>query len=102
MLSDLAEFVIVGHSERRQYFGETDELVNRKLRAILGERLHPILCVGENLAENEAGQTNAVIERQLRAGLAEVGEPLSLVVAYEPLWAIGTGKPATASGANNV
>jgi len=95
MLSELCEFVILGHSERRWYFGETDEIVNKKVKAALANRLKPILCVGERLAENEAGKTEEVINRQVTAALNGI-EPISnLVIAYEPVWAIGTGKAAS-------
>ncbi len=102
MLVGLVDYVIVGHSERRHIFGETDDLVNRKVRAALAHGLRPILCVGETLAENEAGQTQAVVARQLRAGLAGVADVTRVVLAYEPVWAIGTGRPATPEGANAV
>lgn len=97
MLRDLARYVLLGHSERRQLFGETDELVNRKVLAALRHGLRPILCVGETLPQREAGQAVAVIGRQVRAGLAEVSaaDLDNLVVAYEPVWAIGTGQAAT-------
>ena len=97
MLRDLARYVLLGHSERRQLFGETDELVNRKVLAALRHGLRPILCVGETLPQREAGQAAAVIGRQVRAGLAEVSaaDLSDLVVAYEPVWAIGTGQAAT-------
>ena len=95
MLRELCEFVILGHSERRWYFGETDEIVNKKIKAALANKLTPILCVGERLAENEAGKTEEVVNRQVTAAL-NGAEPISnLVVAYEPVWAIGTGKAAT-------
>ena len=89
--------VIIGHSERRQYFGETDDTVNRKLRAALHARLIPIVCVGEVLAEREAGLTEDVLRRQCSIAFREVssGEGIAIVVAYEPVWAIGTGKTAT-------
>ncbi len=89
--------VILGHSERRQFFGETDETVNRKLHAALKHRLTPIVCVGELLAEREAGATEEVLLRQTSAGLANVGPELAhtIVIAYEPVWAIGTGRTAT-------
>jgi triosephosphate isomerase (TIM) len=92
-----AKYVIVGHSERRQLFGETDEGVNRKTRAALAAGLVPIVCVGETLEQREAGHTLAVLERQLHAGLHEVTPPQleTLAVAYEPVWAIGTGRNAT-------
>lgn len=95
MLSELCEFVILGHSERRWYFGETDEVVNKKVRAALANRLKPILCVGERLEENEAGKTEEVINRQIRAALNGIEPARDLVVAYEPVWAIGTGKAAS-------
>jgi triosephosphate isomerase (TIM) len=112
MLSELCEFVILGHSERRWYFGETDEIVNRKVKAALANKLKPILCVGERLEENEAGKTREVVNRQVTAALNGI-EPLvlsrssesrqsrderivkNLVIAYEPVWAIGTGKAAS-------
>ena len=104
MLEGLCQYVILGHSERRQYFGETDETVNRKVRAALAHGLTPIICVGEVLAENEAGQTAEVVTRQTRAAYAGLAadEALRTVLAYEPVWAIGTGKAATPAGANAV
>jgi len=97
MLAGLAEYVILGHSERRQIFGETDATVNRKVLAALSNNLLPIMCVGETLAENEAGQTETVLERQVREGLMGVStnQAAKIVVAYEPIWAIGTGRAAT-------
>ena len=97
MLRDLARYVLLGHSERRQLFGETDELVHRKVLAALRHGLRPILCVGETLQQREAGQAAAVIGQQVRAGLAEVAaaDLSNLVVAYEPVWAIGAGQAAT-------
>lgn len=100
MLADLCQFVIIGHSERRQYFNETDEIVNKKIKAALKVSLKPILCVGERLAENEAGKTKDVVTRQLEASLAGIDNPGGGVVAYEPVWAIGTGKAATGQQAN--
>ena len=99
-----AGYAIVGHSERRQYFAETDELVNRKVRAALTEGIVPILCLGETLAERESGKTIEVVERQIRAGLAEVPASTAgkILVAYEPVWAIGTGKTATPDQAQEV
>lgn len=89
--------VIIGHSERRQYFGETDETVNRRVKAALAGGLTPIVCIGETLDEREAGQTFKVLETQLQTGLKEIDNDAaqSLIVAYEPIWAIGTGKTAT-------
>jgi triosephosphate isomerase len=96
--------VIIGHSERRTYFGETDATVNRKVQAALAHSLVPIVCVGETLNEYEAGRTNEVVLRQVKLGLSgiELGDPSLLVIAYEPVWAIGTGRAATADGANSV
>jgi len=95
MLRDLCEFVILGHSERRWYFGETDEVVNKKVRAALASKLKPVLCVGERLEENEAGRTQEVISRQVKGALNGIEPVRDLIVAYEPVWAIGTGKAAS-------
>lgn len=98
MLRDLfVRYVIVGHSERRQYFGETNELINKKAKVALQSELKPIVCVGETLQEREAGQWNAVLETQVKACLAGMTDDQfsELVVAYEPVWAIGTGKTAS-------
>lgn len=97
-------YVIIGHSERRQYFAETDGTVNAKIKAALQHNLTPIVCVGETLAQREAGQTETVVTGQVRGALANLsaGEVASLVVAYEPVWAIGTGKTATAADAQTV
>ena len=94
MLVDLCEFVIIGHSERRQYFGETGEIVNRKVDAATKAGLKPILCVGEKLEDNEAGRSGEVVTGQLRSALAGLDCSGDLVVAYEPIWAIGTGRAA--------
>jgi triosephosphate isomerase len=96
--------VILGHSERRELFGETDAFINLKLLAALKNQLRPIFCVGESLAQREAGATLKVIQAQLEAGLEGVGKDLapSIVVAYEPIWAIGTGKTATSDQAQEV
>ena len=101
MLEGLASYVILGHSERRQYFGEDDALVNRKLKAALAASLVPIVCVGESLAQNEAGETEAFVAGQVRAALDGAAELSTLVIAYEPIWAIGTGRAATPEGANS-
>jgi triosephosphate isomerase len=95
---------IVGHSERRQYFGETDETVRKKVGALLAANVLPIVCVGETLAEREAGKTLAVVERQVRGALAGIPSSAlaALTVAYEPVWAIGTGKTATSAQAQEV
>lgn len=98
MLMDAgAGYVIIGHSERRQYFGETDETVNRKIKAALKGALVPIFCIGETLEAREAGETFAVLERQVKGGIAGLTATqfAPVIVAYEPVWAIGTGKTAT-------
>jgi triosephosphate isomerase len=97
-------YVIVGHSERRQHFGETDETVNRKAKGVIAHDMTPIVCVGESLDEREAGRTDDVVRTQVRGSLAGIGgETLAgLVVAYEPVWAIGTGRTAQPSDANAV
>jgi triosephosphate isomerase (TIM) len=104
MLKGLAEFVIIGHSETREYLGVTDEMVNRKAKAALAHGLHPIIAVGESLAVNEAGQTQQFVGRQIRAAFAGIpAEALArIVVAYEPIWAIGTGKSASGEQANAI
>ena len=105
MLRDLqVSHVILGHSERRSYYGETDEFINRKLIAALENNLKPILCVGETLAEREAGKVESVIETQLVGGLKDVpaDKAESIIIAYEPVWAIGTGKTATPEQAQDV
>jgi triosephosphate isomerase len=96
--------VIVGHSERRQYFGETDAAVNRKVRAALGSGLHPIVCVGETLEEREAGRTAVKVARQIEDGLSGLTpeEFSSVIIAYEPIWAIGTGRTASPAQAEEV
>ena len=94
------EYVIIGHSERRQYFGETDETVNKRTLTALNAGLTPIVCVGETLEERETGKTENVLHRQLEKGLKGVEDITKLVIAYEPVWAIGTGKTATAAQAN--
>ena len=95
MLADLCQFVILGHSERRHIFGETDASVGKKVGAGIRVGLRPILCVGEKLEEREEGDARAVVEQQLLLGLSRVDSLGDLVVAYEPVWAIGTGKAAT-------
>jgi len=103
MLKDVGcEYVIIGHSERRQFFAETDENVSRKLKAALAAGLVPIVCVGESLSEREAGITSTVVSRQVKLGLASLSpdEAKSIIIAYEPIWAIGTGRTASAADAN--
>lgn len=104
MVHELCSTVILGHSERRGYFGETDELVNKKAHAALHHNLRPIICIGENLDQYEAGQTAEIIHHQVRHSLAQFPseQAKSIVIAYEPIWAIGTGKAATAEGAGSV
>jgi len=101
MLSGLVEYVIIGHSERRAYHGDTDETVNRRLVAALAAGLKPIFCVGETEEERDAGRTEEVLRRQVRLGLKGIDVPEGFVIAYEPVWAIGTGKAATAAMAND-
>jgi triosephosphate isomerase len=105
MLVDVGcKCVILGHSERRQYFGETDEALARKVRAAIASGLIPIVCVGERLAEREARRTDEVVTRQVEAAVGSIGEQtdVPVVVAYEPVWAIGTGRTATGDEANRV
>lgn len=104
MLQGIADMVILGHSERRQYFGETDETVNRKLKAALAHDLLPIVAVGESLEQNEAGETESWVSGQVRAAFDGVTaeQARGVVVAYEPIWAIGTGRAATPEQANSI
>jgi triosephosphate isomerase (TIM) len=104
MVAEFCEYVIIGHSERRAYFGETDETVNRKVYAALAHELIPIICVGETEDEYESGRTGEVVRRQISLGLANVdpAKAAGLVVAYEPVWAIGTGKASSGENANAV
>jgi triosephosphate isomerase len=104
MVRELCSSVILGHSERRSYFGETDELVNKKAQAALHHGLRPIICIGERLEQYEAGETEQVIRSQVQHSLANFSghQVHDVVVAYEPIWAIGTGKAATADGAEKV
>jgi triosephosphate isomerase len=102
MVKELAEYVIIGHSERRQYFGETDETVNRKLKAALAYGITPIVCIGESLTQNKAGETVAFVGGQIRGAFADVSaeDAAQVVLAYEPIWAIGTGLTATPEDAD--
>ncbi len=104
MVKELCSYIIIGHSERRAYFGETDEHVNRKLRAAIKVDLTPIVCVGETLEQYEAGLTSEVVRRQISLGLAGIDSAFAprIVVAYEPVWAIGTGKASSGENANGV
>lgn len=105
MLQEIgADYVIIGHSERRQYFGETDETVNKRVKAALAAKITPIVCCGESLETREAGTTNDFVGAQIKAGLAGLSAEAvaGLVIAYEPIWAIGTGRTATSAQANEV
>jgi triosephosphate isomerase len=104
MLAELCDYVIIGHSERRQFFGETDEGVNKKIKAALAHHLTPIVCVGENLQQNEAGETATFVGGQVKAAFEGVPaeQAATVVVAYEPIWAIGTGKNADPATANSI
>ena len=104
MLAELCRYVILGHSERRQYFGETDEGVNKKAKAALAHGLTPIICVGENLEQNRAGETVAFVGGQVRAAFAGIsaGDAARAVIAYEPIWAIGTGVAAVPAEVNRI
>ncbi len=104
MVREFCGYVIIGHSERRAYFGETDETVNKKLRAALSHDITPIVCVGETLDEYESNRTEEVVRRQINLGLADIDSASAsrIIVAYEPIWAIGTGKASSAENANHV
>ncbi len=105
MLKDIGcDYVIIGHSERREHFGETDQTVNMKAKAALAAGIKPIICVGESLAQREAGETQSLIKRQTELALqgVEVGAIPEIVIAYEPIWAIGTGKSSNGTDANEV
>jgi len=104
MVKELCQYVILGHSERRQYFGETDAGVNKKIKVALAHGLTPIVCVGENLAQNEAGETTAFVGGQIEAAFSGLSadDAAKVVVAYEPIWAIGTGKNADPITANTI
>ena len=104
MLADFCDYVILGHSERRQMFGETNETVNKKAHTALAHDLKPIICVGESLEQNQAGKTAQVVETQCRESLQNITpeQAQNIVIAYEPVWAIGTGLAATPEGANEV
>jgi triosephosphate isomerase (TIM) len=101
MLKNLVEFVILGHSERRQYFFETDDIINKKIKAAIEHKLTPIFCIGENQEEKTSGLTDKVLTRQLTDGLKDINPLKSMVIAYEPVWAIGTGNAATGREASN-
>jgi triosephosphate isomerase (TIM) len=100
MLAGICEYVIIGHSERRQYFQESNEMIRKKVAAAIRNNLKPILCVGENLQEYEAGKTKEVVAEQLVYSLEGIDDADTLTIAYEPIWAIGTGRAATGQQAN--
>ena len=104
MIKEFCQYVIIGHSERRQYFGESDDSVNKRVKTALATGLTPIICIGETLEENENNKTEAVVTRQITAGLKGLTpeQASSIIVAYEPIWAIGTGRAASGAGANLV
>ncbi len=104
MLKGLVEYCIIGHSECREYLKETDDMINKKAKALLAQGIKPIIAVGESLAQNEAGETESFVGGQVRAALAGISEAdmANIVIAYEPIWAIGTGKNASAEIANKI
>jgi triosephosphate isomerase (TIM) len=104
MVKELAEFIIIGHSERRKYFGETDETVNKRLKAALAHGLKPIVCIGESLEQNEAGETVDFVSKQIHGAFADISaeDAKKLTLAYEPIWAIGTGRTATPEDADTI
>lgn len=104
MLTPFCQYVILGHSERRAIFGETDELVNQKVKVALAHNLTPMICVGESLAQNENGETDAIVSAQVKAAFAGLTavQANNCIIAYEPIWAIGTGKSATVEQAGGI
>lgn len=104
MVKEVAHYVIIGHSERRQYFGETDETVNKKLKAALAQNIIPIVCIGESLAQNKAGETVSFVGSQIRGAFTDIttDQARKVVLAYEPIWAIGTGLTATPEAADAI
>lgn len=104
MITPFCQYVILGHSERRAYFGETDEGVNKKIKAALAHNLTPIVCVGESLEQNEAGETQSFVSGQVKAAFAGLtaAEAAQCIIAYEPIWAIGTGKSASVEQAGSI
>ena len=103
MLKDLgAEYVIIGHSERRKYFGETDEIINKKIKAAISAELEQIFCIGETAEERNGNKQEEVVERQIKEGLKNVSDILGIVVAYEPVWAIGTGNACSPEDAKKM
>lgn len=104
MVKEFAQYIIIGHSERRQYFGETDETVNKKLKAALANVITPIVCIGESLEQNKAGETVSFVGNQIRGAFVGISaeQAQTVVLAYEPIWAIGTGLTATPEAANDI
>ncbi len=104
MVKELAQYIIIGHSERRQYFGETDEMVNKKLKAALAHGITPIVCIGESLEQNQAGEAVPFVTSQIEGAFAGITaeQAQQVVLAYEPIWAIGTGLTATAEDADRI
>ena len=104
MVKEVAQYVIIGHSERRQIFGETDETVNKKLKAALADGIIPIVCIGESLEQNKAGETVSFVGSQIRGAFVDIiaEQARQIVLAYEPIWAIGTGLTATPEAANDI
>jgi triosephosphate isomerase len=104
MVKEFARYIIIGHSERRQYFGETDETVNKKLKAALALDITPIVCIGESLAQNKAGETVSFVGSQIRGAFVDIPteQARTVVLAYEPIWAIGTGLTATPEAADEI
>jgi triosephosphate isomerase len=104
MITPFCQYVILGHSERRAYFGETDEGVNKKIKVALEHKLTPMICVGESLEQNEAGETHSFVSQQVRAAFAGLSaeQTAGCIIAYEPIWAIGTGKSASAAQAGSI
>jgi len=100
MLAGLCQFVIIGHSERRQYFNETDEIINKKMKTALNFKIKPILCIGEKPDENESGRTSEIVSRQLESALSGLDNLNETVIAYEPIWAIGTGRSGSVTADN--
>ncbi len=104
MVKELAEFIIIGHSERRKYFGETDETVNKRIKAALAHELKSIVCIGESLEQNEAGETVDFVSNQIHGAFADISaeDAKKITLAYEPIWAIGTGRTATPEDADHI
>lgn len=102
MLSQVCKFVILGHSDRRMYFSESNDFINSKVLAALSANISPILCIGESLSERNSGRTNEIISAQLKANLNGIGQSSDIIIAYEPLWAIGTGRSAKPSAVQRI